>query len=155
MQDEEDIRFPVAPCPPPGQTRFSWSLGRDWGCDNFCPPGTDDFCFMSLSVLSRVENVSCFSPAIASYSFVSERVEGSAVLCLSLIAVDHHLVLMQGPERGWYTCSSLKTLQVLHELAPPGGLFQVSCPLPIFLVSKELFRESRFSLGRAGSSQEH
>lgn len=82
--------------------------------------------------------------AAASYYFISEESSGHLQV-LFLSPWNHHLVLVQDPEHGWYGCSTLEVLQVSHEPAPPVGLSQVSSPPPIFLMNKELFRESKGS----------
>lgn len=105
------------------------------------PPGTDDFCLTSLRALSRC-GISCFSHS-SSQLLLYIRGELGASPGFILSPWNHHLVLVQGPEHGWYGCSTLKVLQVSHEPAPPVGLSQVSSPPPIFLMNKELFRESK------------
>lgn len=111
------------------------------------PPGTDDFCLMSLRALSRVWNLLFLPQQQPAITLYQRKAWGICrfYACLP-VAVDHHLVLVQGTERGWYGCSTLELLQVPHEPAPLVGLFQVSYPPPIFLVYKELFRESKLSL---------
>lgn len=118
----EDIRFSTH-LTPPGQMRFSWSLGGTGGVTVSCPsPRNRWLAFCHSDSCPHVE-VSLVPPRTAAgYYFISE----------------------EGPGHGWYFCSTLEPLQVLHvPTLPRGSLRSLAYPLS--------FSWAKSCSGRAGS----
>lgn len=108
----EYIRFSCQPSHPKTKKILleSWQgLGMWWFVAPL--PRTDDFCLMSLRALSRVWNLLFLPQQQPALTLYQRRARGIYRFCACLpVAVDHHLVLVQGPDRGWCGCSTLELL---------------------------------------------